>query len=60
MEKMRAELQRAGDHSAGEVASQIDAILLLDRSVDFVASLSTQLTYEGLVDEIFSVKYSEF
>lgn len=60
MEKMRAELQRAGDLSAGEVASQIDAILLLDRSVDFVASLSTQLTYEGLIDEIFNIKYSRF
>lgn len=59
MSKMRDELQRAGDRSTSEVAPQIDAIVLLDRSVDFVASLSTQLTYEGLIDEIFAIKYSE-
>lgn len=34
---------------------EIDQVILIDRSVDFVTPLATQLTYEGLVDEIFSV-----
>lgn len=36
-------------------ASTIDQILLIDRSVDLVTPLATQLTYEGLIDEIFSI-----
>ena len=55
---MKEELKRAGDRT--EIPPQIDSILLLDRSVDFIASLSTQLTYEGLIDEIYSIKYSEY
>jgi len=42
-----------------EVAPQIDAIILLDRSVDLLTPLSTQLTYEGLIDEIYGIKHSE-
>ena len=58
MEKMRKEMQ--GVHGTTlEIVPQIDAILLLDRSVDFLACLSTQLTYEGLINEIFGVKYSK-
>ena len=41
------------------MAHQIDAIILLDRSVDFLTPLCTQLTYEGLIDEVYKIKYSE-
>ena len=34
---------------------QIDMILLIDREVDMVTPLCTQLTYEGLIDEIIGV-----
>jgi Sec1 family len=33
----------------------IDAMVLLDRSVDLVSPLCTQLTYEGLIDEVFQI-----
>jgi hypothetical protein len=34
---------------------QIDSLILLDREVDKVTPLCTQLTYEGLIDEIFGI-----
>ncbi|XP_062561013.1 vacuolar protein sorting-associated protein 33A [Armigeres subalbatus] len=33
----------------------IDQMIILDRSVDLMSVLATQLTYEGLIDEIFSI-----
>ncbi|KAK9500694.1 hypothetical protein O3M35_001912 [Rhynocoris fuscipes] len=36
--------------------SQIDHLVLLDRAVDLLTPLATQLTYEGLIDEIFEIK----
>ncbi|KAJ8675690.1 hypothetical protein QAD02_011476 [Eretmocerus hayati] len=33
----------------------IEHLLLLDRSVDLLSPLITQLTYEGLIDEIFGI-----
>ncbi|KAF7278698.1 hypothetical protein GWI33_008076 [Rhynchophorus ferrugineus] len=38
--------------------SCIDQILLIDRSVDLITPLATQLTYEGLIDEIFGLDNS--
>jgi Proteins involved in synaptic transmission and general secretion, Sec1 family len=40
--------------------SQIDHLLLLDRGVDLLTPLATQLTYEGLIDEIFGISNSEY
>ncbi|KAJ3236805.1 hypothetical protein HDU81_010374 [Chytriomyces hyalinus] len=34
----------------------IDSIIILDRSVDFVTPLCMELTYEGLIDEFFGIK----
>ncbi|XP_015592749.1 vacuolar protein sorting-associated protein 33A [Cephus cinctus] len=36
----------------------IEHLLLLDRSVDLLSPLVTQLTYEGLIDEIFGINNS--
>uniref|UniRef100_A0A146M4U8 Vacuolar protein sorting-associated protein 33A n=1 Tax=Lygus hesperus TaxID=30085 RepID=A0A146M4U8_LYGHE len=36
--------------------SQIDHLVLIDRSVDLLTPLVTQLTYEGLIDEIYEIK----
>lgn len=33
----------------------IDQILLIDRSVDLISPLATQLTYEGLIDELYGL-----
>ncbi|KAF5297028.1 hypothetical protein FQA39_LY12242 [Lamprigera yunnana] len=35
--------------------SCIDRLLLIDRSIDLISPLATQLTYEGLIDEIFGI-----
>lgn len=39
--------------------SQIDHLLLIDRAVDLLSPLATQLTYEGLIDEIFEINNSK-
>ncbi|XP_065079001.1 vacuolar protein sorting-associated protein 33A [Ochlerotatus camptorhynchus] len=33
----------------------IDQMIILDRSIDLMSVLATQLTYEGLIDEIFGI-----
>uniref|UniRef100_A0A0K8TLY2 Putative vacuolar sorting protein vps33/slp1 sec1 family n=1 Tax=Tabanus bromius TaxID=304241 RepID=A0A0K8TLY2_TABBR len=34
----------------------IDQMIILDRSIDLMSVLATQLTYEGLIDEIYGIK----
>lgn len=36
-------------------SSSIDSLIIVDREVDFPTVLLTQLTYEGLIDEVFSI-----
>lgn len=36
-------------------STSIESAIIIDRSIDFPSVLLTQLTYEGLVDEVFSV-----
>lgn len=36
----------------------IEHLLLIDRSVDLLSPLVTQLTYEGLIDEIFGIQWT--
>ncbi|GAA98648.1 hypothetical protein E5Q_05335 [Mixia osmundae IAM 14324] len=38
-------------------AGALDSFVLIDRQVDMVTPLCTQLTYEGLVDECIGVRY---
>lgn len=38
----------------------IEHLVLIDRSVDLLSPLATQLTYEGLIDEIFGINNSAF
>lgn len=37
----------------------IDNLVLIDRNVDFITPLLTQLTYEGLIDENFKIENSK-
>ncbi|KAI9202754.1 Sec1-like protein [Polychytrium aggregatum] len=41
---------------------EFDSVLILDRSVDLITPMCTQLTYEGLIDEIFGIRttFAEF
>ena len=41
--------------STSPASSQIDTLVLLDRSVDFFSPMCTQLTYEGLIDEMLGI-----
>ncbi len=38
----------------------MDGLIVLDRSVDWVTPMCTQLTYEGLIDEYIGLKNCEF
>lgn len=42
-----------------QITPQIDNLLILDRSVDPLTPLLYQLTYEGLIDEVFNIKNSK-
>ncbi len=37
-------------------SSKIDSLIILDRRVDMITPFLTQLTYEGLVDELIGIK----
>ena len=39
---------------------KIDSLIILDRRVDMITPLLTQLTYEGLVDELIGIKNCGF
>lgn len=56
LERMRKEMF-GNLTSVKERSPQIDAVVFLDRSVDLLTPLSTQLTYEGLIDELYGIKH---
>ena len=43
-----------------QITPQIDNLLLIDRNIDPLTPLLSQLTYEGLIDEIFGINNSLF
>ncbi|VUC28355.1 unnamed protein product [Clonostachys rosea] len=62
--RMRQELLAGGDSSeanrAGLTPSTTnDSVIIIDREVDFVTPLLTQLTYEGLIDEVFEIQNNQ-
>ena len=38
----------------------IDTLLLVDRNIDLITPLLSQLIYEGLIDEIFNIENSKY
>jgi len=56
MVRMRRE-QAASEESK---TPQIDNIILLDRSTDLLTPFMSQLTYEGLIDELMGIKNSAY
>lgn len=40
-------------------SQSIESLIIIDREVDFITPLLTQLTYEGLIDEKYGIKNSE-
>ncbi|KAG0200483.1 hypothetical protein BGX28_006456 [Mortierella sp. GBA30] len=60
MLRMRREMA-ADDLDASQtmqLSQNIDSLIIIDRNVDMVTPLCTQLTYEGLIDEILHIKNS--
>ncbi|EEB20262.1 vacuolar protein sorting 33A, putative [Pediculus humanus corporis] len=55
MNKMLKEQTSKGCKKLFSQISQIDHLLLIDRSVDLITPMATQLTYEGLIDELFGI-----
>jgi vacuolar protein sorting-associated protein 33A len=41
-------------------SGKIDSLVILDRKVDMITPLLTQLTYEGLIDELIGIKNCVF
>jgi hypothetical protein len=40
-------------------SSTIDSLIIIDREVDFPTVLLTQLTYEGIIDEVFNISANQ-
>ncbi|RIA91417.1 vacuolar protein sorting 33A [Glomus cerebriforme] len=56
--RMRKEVAVDDPSSTLSVSQNIDSLIILDRSVDLITPLCTQLTYEGLIDEVFGIRTS--
>lgn len=54
--RMRQEL---GPNEEPQMTPKVDNLIIIDRNVDFLTPLMTQLTYEGLIDENFGIKYTQ-
>lgn len=56
---MMIRMKREFSGSQNPIFPVFDTLLLLDRNVDFISPLATQLTYEGLLDEIYGIQNSK-
>lgn len=56
---MMVRMKREFTGSQNSVFPVFDNLLLLDRNVDLLTPLATQLTYEGLIDEVYGIQNSE-
>lgn len=56
--RLQREDDKKSEDNKTNITSCIDQILLIDRSIDLITPLATQLTYEGLIDEIFGINNS--
>ncbi|KAI5642546.1 sec1 family domain-containing protein [Phthorimaea operculella] len=52
----RLNKEEQGTGPKGATTSCIDHLLILDRAIDLTSVLATQLTYEGLIDELYGIK----
>lgn len=40
-------------------SASIESLIIIDREIDFATVLLTQLTYEGLIDEMFGIQHNQ-
>ncbi|XP_053224344.1 vacuolar protein sorting-associated protein 33A isoform X2 [Podarcis raffonei] len=53
---MMIRMKREFSGSQNPIFPVFDTLLLLDRNIDLMSPLATQLTYEGLIDEIYGIQ----
>jgi len=52
---MMLRMKREFAGTQNQILPVFDTLLLLDRNVDLLTPLATQLTYEGLIDEVYGI-----
>ncbi|KAI1765327.1 vacuolar protein sorting 33A-like protein [Hypoxylon sp. FL1150] len=62
--RMRQEILAGENASEGSKSgltpsNTIESVIIIDREVDFVTPLLTQLTYEGLIDEVWGIQNNQ-
>lgn len=62
--RMRQEILAGDATDEGDAArlapsNTIESVVIIDREVDFVTPLLTQLTYEGLIDEVWGIQNNQ-
>ncbi|KAI9830761.1 MAG: hypothetical protein M1826_004394 [Phylliscum demangeonii] len=64
--RMRSELAASGDITSSSPSalgstpsSSMESLIIIDRGVDLVTPLLTQLTYEGLIDEMIGIQHNQ-
>jgi hypothetical protein len=57
-EHVAGEASNAGSYATLSPSSTLEGLVIIDREADFVTPLLTQLTYEGLLDEVFGIENS--
>ena len=43
-----------------DVSDVFDSLIIIDRRVDMITPLLTQLTYEGLIDEVIRIRHCKY
>ncbi|KAL9604803.1 MAG: hypothetical protein Q9219_000251 [cf. Caloplaca sp. 3 TL-2023] len=61
--RMRSEAATEENAAASRLgmmpSATIESLIIIDREVDMATPLLTQLTYEGLIDEMFGIKHNQ-
>eukprot|EP00967_Tisochrysis_lutea_P050134 scaffold61572_cov18-Tisochrysis_lutea.AAC.3 len=47
---------RSGSSTAGSLGGRISRLILVDREVDLITPMLSQITFEGLIDEVTGIK----
>lgn len=55
MEILNAEEDNGNKVNADANQSEFETMIILDRNLDFITPLCSQLTYEGLIDDTFGI-----
>ena len=55
IERMRQEVPAADK----PIVPKIENLILIDRRIDLMTMMSSQVTYEGLIDELYGIKNTQ-